>query len=127
VWGLPFQVRADDGGENTAVGGLMIHYQGADQDSFLTGPSVHNNCTERLWREVVHCILFIFRNIFLHLEQVDKLNCTNEVDLLSLRYVNSPRINDALELSTEHNMSPHQLWISGILRHHSSNYAGVGE
>ena len=64
MWGLPFQVRADEGGENTAVGGLMIHYQGADHGSFLTGPSVHNNRTERLWREVVHCILFIFRNIF---------------------------------------------------------------
>ena len=135
VWGLPSRVRADDGGENIAVGDLMVHYRGADRGSFLTGPSIHNTRIERLWREVVHCILFIFRNIFLHLEQVGLLNRTNEVDLFSLHYVYTPRINNALEqfgstynnhgLSTEHNMSPHQLWISGILRHHSSDYAGI--
>ena len=28
-------------------------------------------------------------------------------------------------LSTEHGRSPHQLWMSGILRHHSSNFSGV--
>ena len=46
-----------------------------------------------------------------------------------------PRINSALVhfvdmfnnhgLSTEHALSLHQLWISGILQHHSSNYSGV--
>ena len=74
VWGLPSQVRADDGGENIAVGELMVHYRGADHGSFLTGPSVHNTRIERLWREVVHCILFMFRNIFLHLEHIGMLD-----------------------------------------------------
>ena len=50
-------------------------------------------------------------------------------------YVYTPRINSALAqfietfnnhgLSTEHSHSPHQLWVSGILQHHSSNYSGV--
>ena len=46
-----------------------------------------------------------------------------------------PRNNHALRqfvstfnkhgISTEHNRSPHQLWISGILWHYSSSYAGI--
>ena len=89
----------------------------------------------RDWWEVVHTILFMFRNNFLHLKHIGMLNRTNEIDLFSLHYVYMPRINYALEqfvstfnnhgISTEHNRSPHQLWISGILQHHSSSYAGV--
>ena len=55
VWGQPSHVRADDGGENIAVGGLMIRCGGGGSPgSFITGPSVHNTRIERLWREVVH-------------------------------------------------------------------------
>lgn len=135
TWGLPSRVRADDGGENIAVGDLMIQYRGDGRGTFITGPSVQNTRIERLWHEVVHCILYMFKNIFLHLEQIGLLSRNNDVDLFALHFVYTPRINNALSqfietfnnhgLSTEHGLSPHQLWISGILQHHSSNYSGV--
>ena len=65
TWGLPSRVRADDRGENIAVGDLMIQYRGEGCGSFITGPSVHNTRIERLWREVVQCILYIFKDVFL--------------------------------------------------------------
>ena len=101
VWGLPSRVRAGDGKEN-----VMIHYRGESHGSFITGPRVHNTRIEKLWHEVVHCILYIFKNILLHLEHIGVLNRINNVDIFSLHYVYMPRINSALSTP---------LWICSII------------
>jgi len=69
------------------------------------------------------------------MEQVGLLSRNDNIDLFALHYVYTPRINNALAqfietynnhgLSTKHGRTLHQLWISGILQHHSSNYCGV--
>ena len=50
--GKTSRVRADNGGENVAVGDYMVWFQGENRGSFLTGPSTRNTQIERLWRDV---------------------------------------------------------------------------
>ncbi|KAK2551359.1 hypothetical protein P5673_027758, partial [Acropora cervicornis] len=39
VWGYPSSVRADNGGENIAVGEFMVWFPRETRGSFLTGPN----------------------------------------------------------------------------------------
>lgn len=65
------------------------------------------------------------------MEETGLLNIENEIHMFSLLYVYLPRINNALHqfsaawnchpLSTERNLSPIQLWISGLSRNSSSS------
>lgn len=55
---------------------------GGSHGSFITGPSVQNTKIERLWHEVVHYILFSFKNVFLYLEQMGLLIRSNDIDLM---------------------------------------------
>lgn len=96
VWGLFLCVRVDDGGENVVVGDVMIYYRGESCGSFIIGLSVYNIRIERLWCEVVYCILYMFKNIFLYLEYIGVFNCNNDVDIFLLYYVYMLRINSVL-------------------------------
>ena len=61
------------------------------------------------------------------LEDEDKLNCLNEIDMFCLHFVFQPRINSALNafmeswnnhsLSTVGNLTPNQIFIQGALEH----------
>ena len=65
------------------------------------------------------------------MEDSDILDPSNEVHLYALHYVFLPRINRQLKdfadgharapIATEHNKSPEQLWISGLLNVWNSN------
>ena len=93
----------------------------------IVGSSVHNIRIERLWRDTFRCVLSVFYQLFSFLEECGKLDPLSESDLYCLHFVYIPRITRALEsfrcgwnnhaITTEHSMTPLQMFTSGSLAH----------
>ena len=135
IYGLPCSVRTDCGGENVDVWRYMLSTH-QDPSCVLTGNSVHNERIERLWRDVTRCVSSAFIDTFYELEAQGVLDPSNEVDVFCLQVVFLPRINKCLAefqgswnshpLSTEGNMSPLQLCVSGLIASdHQANLVGT--
>ena len=134
-YGLPSRVRSDRGTENVEVAGYMNAVRGSNRGSHHVGSSVHNQRIERLHRDTTRCCLSNFISIFYDLEEDGRLDPCNETDLFCLHFVFLPRINRALEefrmgwnfhsLRTESNLSPYQLWISGVIADRFSTFTAV--
>ena len=128
IYGIPYSVRTDCGGENVDVWRYMLSTH-QDLSRVLTGSSVHNERVERLWRDVTRSASSSFIDMFYELEAEGILDPSNEIDIFCLQVVFLPHINKCLAefqggwnnhpLSTEGNMSPIQLCVSGLT---ASNY-----
>ena len=105
---------------------FMVSQRGVGQGSHIAGPSTHNQCIERLWRDVYHCVASIYHELFYYMEEEQLLDPENELDLFVLHCIFLPKINHALEcfssawnqhsLRTEQMWSLRKIWINGMLR-----------
>ena len=121
IFGYPYSVRSDLGGENVDVWRDMLQFH-RDPSCVLTGSSTHNERTERLWNDTNRCISRIFSDTFRQLESEGVLDPLNEVDMFCLHFIYLPRINKAIDefvqswnhhpLSSEGNMTPSQIFVA---------------
>lgn len=134
-FGIPSRIRIDGGSEFAHVKTFMEEANGGGRGSFLVGKSVHNQRIERLWRDVFIKVIEKYYHLFCHMENGNILSIDDPVQMFSLQYVFTPRIqrdlttwsqaHNGLGLSTENFQSPSQLWFAGSMEHMARNITAM--
>ena len=78
------------------VAEYMLKCRGCGRGKVIVGSFVHNQCIERLWRDVFSAATKSFYDLFYKLEEIGLLNQLNDLELYALHFVYLPRINKCL-------------------------------
>ena len=119
----PRCVHSDHGIANIEVTREMLKKSRTPSKPFLIGLSVHNQRTERLWKDVLHYLWNYYIDLLYIMEANEILYPLKEVHLLALQLVFIERINTASldfivywnnhKLRKEHSQTPNQHWVTG--------------
>ncbi|KAI0224718.1 hypothetical protein LSAT2_024284 [Lamellibrachia satsuma] len=101
----------DVGVENGEVERFMVHTRGKGRGSAIKGRSVHNVRREQLWVDVYKDSTAPYHHIFSSLEELGVYMYTS-VDNFRHQHNNHP-------LRTEHNHTPLQLWVPGVMHNYN--------
>ena len=61
----------------------MVQARGEEMGSFIAGPSIRNQCIERLGRDVFRCLFRFYYYLFYAMESTDILNTDNPIHIYS--------------------------------------------
>ena len=86
----PSRIRVDKGVENVLVCDEMVRIRGEGRESFIFGPSTHNQRIERLWRDVFRCVCMSYYYTFYAMESSGILDPCNQHHLFALHFVYLP-------------------------------------